>query len=173
VFLNRQTAIAHQCVFAAIEEIVMEDTGCRLQWRHIYAAHENESHGFILQWVGDQHGGQAKGMFHDFLRTSVERLHFQLGLGLHLQSISQQFPEKYDLHETHRLLVSLTPYDHLHRIFRLCTIHVKRNIRKLSVSEGVKKLMCSLMCVSHEDWDGTIAAIIAQGGKQAIGTYII
>jgi hypothetical protein len=96
-----------------------------------------------------------------------------VGLGLHLQSISQQFPDKYDLHETRRLLVSLTPYDHLHRIFRLCTIHVKRNIRKLSVSDSVKKLMCSLVCVSHENWDGAIATIIAQGGKQAIGKYIV
>lgn len=61
VFLNRQTAVAHQTVFALIEEIVFEDTGCTVQWHHIHASDLDETDGFILLWTGDQHGSQAKG----------------------------------------------------------------------------------------------------------------
>lgn len=60
VFLNRQTAVAHQLVFRHIEDIVREDMGQSLQWRHLHATSLNDLHG-ILQWAGDQHGGQAKG----------------------------------------------------------------------------------------------------------------
>jgi hypothetical protein len=62
VFLNRQTAVAHAYVFDAIEEIVKEDTGRFLRWRHIHASDLDETDGMILQWTGDQHGGQAKGI---------------------------------------------------------------------------------------------------------------
>lgn len=60
VFLNRQTAVAHQLVFERIEAIVREDTGENLKWRHLHAQTPDELIG-ILQWAGDQHGGQAKG----------------------------------------------------------------------------------------------------------------
>ncbi|KAJ6580688.1 hypothetical protein B0H19DRAFT_1328776 [Mycena capillaripes] len=113
IFLNRQTAVAHHKIIQAIEDIVLEDTGRGLQWRHIHGAHPHDYDGKILQWAADQHVGQAK------------------GLGLHLQHISQMFPDKMDLHEPHRKLASLTPYDHLHRKFRLCVNHAYRNIQKL------------------------------------------
>lgn len=61
VYLNRQNAAAHALVFAKVEEIVLEDTGQSLKWRHIHASSPDELCG-ILQWAGDQHGGQAKGM---------------------------------------------------------------------------------------------------------------
>jgi hypothetical protein len=51
-----QTAVAHQQV------IVKVDTGESLRWRHLHAAHVDETDGMILHWVSDQHGGQAKGV---------------------------------------------------------------------------------------------------------------
>ncbi|KAJ6527069.1 hypothetical protein B0H19DRAFT_970076 [Mycena capillaripes] len=149
IFLNRQTAVAHQKIIQAIEDIVLEDMGRGLQWRHIHGTHPNDYDGKILQWAGDQHAGQAK------------------GLGLHLQHISQMFPEKMDLHEPHRKLASLTPYDHLHRKFRLCVNHAYRNIQKCRVPDAVKHLMRSLVCMEHSDWDGTIHQIRVLGGKPA------
>ena len=38
------------------------DTGESLRWRHLHAAHVDETDGTILHWVADQHGGQAKGI---------------------------------------------------------------------------------------------------------------
>jgi hypothetical protein len=61
VYLNRQSALAHQKVFEAIDSIVLKDTGSPLQWRHIHATTLNEYVG-ILHWSADQHGGQAKGI---------------------------------------------------------------------------------------------------------------
>ena len=60
VFLNRQTAVVHQLIFEKIEAIVQQDTGKNLKWRHLHAQAPNELIE-ILQWAGDQHGGQAKG----------------------------------------------------------------------------------------------------------------
>ncbi|KAJ7490348.1 hypothetical protein B0H11DRAFT_2191580 [Mycena galericulata] len=147
IFLNRQTAVAHQKIFEAIDQIVFEDTGTYIQWRHIHGAQVDDYDGKILQWGADQHGGQAK------------------GLGLYLQALAQKFPDKMDLHEPGRLLASLTPYEHLHRLFRLCVAHIYRNIQKCKVDYPVKQLMRSLVCMSHENWDGTIARIRELGGK--------
>lgn len=60
IYLNRQTAAAHQLVFRKIEEIVLEDTGRPLRWRHLHSTGINEAEG-VLQFTVDQHGGQAKG----------------------------------------------------------------------------------------------------------------
>lgn len=60
IYLTRQTAKAHQLIFAAIESVVKQDTGQTLKWRHIHANSADEYSG-ILHWGGDQHGGQAKG----------------------------------------------------------------------------------------------------------------
>ncbi|KAJ6585422.1 hypothetical protein B0H19DRAFT_927021 [Mycena capillaripes] len=147
IFLDRQTAIAHQRIFEAIEEIVYEDTGLRLQWRHIHGKTADDYECKILQWGADQHGGQAK------------------GLGLHLQALAQEFPDKMDLHQPERYLWSLTPYEQLHRSFRLCVAHIFRNIQKCKVEWMVKQLMRSLVCMEHEDWDATVANIKLLGGK--------
>lgn len=61
VFLNSQTATAHQTIMHELEDIVFEDTGKRLQWRHLHATSVNETSGMILQVTADQHSGQAKG----------------------------------------------------------------------------------------------------------------
>ncbi|KAJ7442069.1 hypothetical protein B0H11DRAFT_1749418 [Mycena galericulata] len=151
IFINRQTAIAHQKIIQAIENIVLLDTGKGLEWRHIHGTNKHDFDGKILQWAGDQHAGQAK------------------GLGLHLQSISQMFPDKMDLHELVRKLASLGPYDHLNRQFRLCVAHSYRNIEKCKVPDAVKGLMRSLVCMEHDDWDGTIQKIKLLGGKAGCG----
>jgi hypothetical protein len=61
VFVNRQTAAAHQRIFREIEDIVRFDTGQQLRWRHLHAESPEETEGMILLWTLDQHGGQAKG----------------------------------------------------------------------------------------------------------------
>ncbi|KAJ3924260.1 MAG: hypothetical protein NXY57DRAFT_1092279, partial [Lentinula lateritia] len=131
VFLNRQSAEAHKLVFAAIDEIVLADTGSKLEWRHLHASNAR-----------------------DFI-----------GLGLHLRERAKEFPNKYDVHETNRLLTTLSPYEHLHRIFRLCDVHFKWNIQKSVVSKAVKDKMRSLSCVTHPHFDQTVQEIAQEGGK--------
>ncbi|KAJ7048278.1 hypothetical protein C8F01DRAFT_1285136 [Mycena amicta] len=148
VYLNRQTAVAHKLVFQAFEWIVFQDTGKRVLWRHLHAASRTESpRHMILQWGTDQHRGQAK------------------GLGLHLQSVAASMGDKRDLHEPHRRLKDLDCYEHLHRVLRLCSNHFLRNIKACAVSDEVKVLMRSLLCISHPNWDGTLAMIRQKGGK--------
>lgn len=95
------------------------------------------------------------------------------GLGLHLQGLAQSLSNKLDLHEPHKSLASLNPYDHLKRFVRVCYVHAKRNIQKCNVSDDVSKLMRSLLCVRHPDWDGTLERIRREGGKAGAGMYII
>ncbi|KAJ6617105.1 hypothetical protein B0H10DRAFT_1948621 [Mycena sp. CBHHK59/15] len=57
---DAHTTVAHQRIFEAIEEIVFEDTGENLQWRHIHGKDVKDYNGKILHWGADQHGGQAK-----------------------------------------------------------------------------------------------------------------
>ncbi|KAJ7259441.1 hypothetical protein C8J57DRAFT_951375, partial [Mycena rebaudengoi] len=149
VYLNRMTADAHRRVFEQIDAILFEDTGHRLQWRHLHALSQNDSSGLlVLSWVGDQHRGQAK------------------GLGLYLQSVAAKLPRRKDLYED-RYIQDLGPYDHLHRLFRVCVIHFFRLIKTCPVPENVRTLMRSLVCMEHGDWDGTIKSICDLGGKPA------
>ncbi|KAJ7838385.1 hypothetical protein B0H14DRAFT_3700171 [Mycena olivaceomarginata] len=117
VFLNRQTAVAHQMVFTAIHEIVYQDTGKHLRWRHLHANSIEDFQGMILQWGADQHRGQAK------------------GLGLYLQALAASMPPRNDLHDPARTIQSLNPYEHLHRVFRLCSNHFYRNINAAGVTD--------------------------------------
>ncbi|KAJ6531648.1 hypothetical protein DFH09DRAFT_1263868 [Mycena vulgaris] len=151
IYLNRQTAAAHQHIFQEIEALVRKDTGSNLSWRHLHGRHLGDYDGMILHWAADQHRGQAK------------------GLGLHLQALAQALGAKPDLHEPERPLASLSPYEHLYRILRMCVVHVCRRIKSAAVPEDVKKLMRSLICEKHEDWDGTLAQIKVLGGKAGTG----
>lgn len=121
VLLTRQTAEAHCLLLDHLGEIVRDDTGEYLRWRHIHTDSVDDTDGMILQYTADQHGGQAKGwsvrMSHGNLLISVK------GLGLHLQKVASRFPRKHDLHEPHRLLASLSAWEHIHRLFWLCTVH--------------------------------------------------
>ncbi|KAJ6505572.1 hypothetical protein C8R45DRAFT_1091275 [Mycena sanguinolenta] len=150
IYLNRMTAQAHQHVFEEIEGIVLEDTGKRLQWHHLHATSlENGLDSMILSWTADQHRGQAK------------------GLGLHLQKLASCMPPKRDMYETERLLQELSPYEHLHRNFRVCTMHYFRLVKLCATTEQVRWLMRSLVCMEHPDWDSTIQMISIHGGKAA------
>ena len=173
VFVNRQTAAAHQRIFREIEDIVRFDTGQQLRWRHLHAKSLEESEGMILLWTLDQHGGQAKGSRElIFLSKPMNKLNFkQTGLGLHLQQLAHELPLKYDLHEPNRLLTSLDPYDHLRRFVRLCYVHAKRNIQESSVSSEVRLLMRSLLCVTHPDWENTVCRIQWEGGKAGASVF--
>lgn len=92
-----------------------------------------------------------------------------LGLGLHLQQVASLLPLKQDLHEPERNIQDLTPYEHLSRLFRVCIVHDFRNIKKCAVSDEVRWLMRSLVCIEHDDWDGTLVAIREKGGKAGNG----
>ncbi|KAJ7192674.1 hypothetical protein GGX14DRAFT_546454 [Mycena pura] len=146
IYVNRQTAVAHQIIFQKIHDIVVKDTGENLQWRHIHSQTPDEEVG-VLHFVLDQHGGQAK------------------GLGLYLRALAQQLPGKYDLAQPTRLLSSLDEYEHLSRVARLCTAHIYRNIRKSNVPESVRNLMRGLVCIEHPDWDNTVERIRVEGGR--------
>ena len=93
------------------------------------------------------------------------------GLGLHLQGLAQSLSDKFDLHEPYQSLASLGPYDHLQRFVRVCYVHAKRNIQKCNVNDDVRKLMRSLLCLRHPDWDGTLERIQREGGKAGAGMY--
>ncbi|KAJ7812157.1 hypothetical protein B0H14DRAFT_2818292 [Mycena olivaceomarginata] len=150
IFLNRMCAFAHQRVFEEIEDIVYEDTGRRLRWHHLHASSpEDGLDTMILSWVADQHRGQAK------------------GLGLHLQKIASKMPPKRDLYQTDRYIQDLSPYEHLHRNFRVCVVHYFRLVKLCSTTEHVRWLMRSLVCMEHADWEGTLQTIRDLGGKAA------
>lgn len=116
----------------------------------------------------DQHGGQGKGKSYLYRYKLTQMI---LGVGIYLQDICRELPDnKFDLHEPTRRLSELTPYEHLHRIAAVCTVHFNRNIDEaLGLAWEVKILMKSLSCVNHPDWDGTIRAIENKGGKKGRG----
>ncbi|KAE9409612.1 hypothetical protein BT96DRAFT_984669 [Gymnopus androsaceus JB14] len=148
VFLTRQTAEAHRIVLKEIEKILIADTGRGLRFRHIHGLNANDCEGLILNWVVDQHRGQEK------------------GIGLYVQDLARSVPQKLDFHEQRRFIQDLDPYEHLHRFLTLCTTHLYRKIRNRAVSEEVKSAMRSLICVTHEDWEGTLELIRTQGGQE-------
>lgn len=138
-----------------------------LRWRHLHARHRDETEGMMLLWTLDQHRGQAKGLY--YIITILLENDQEAGLGLHLQGLAQSLQEKFDLHQPTRTLVSLGPYDHLQRLVRVCYTHAKRNIQKCNVDDDVRNLMRSLLCVKHDDWDGTLDLIRQRGGKAGNG----
>ncbi|KAJ3713589.1 hypothetical protein C8R42DRAFT_684404 [Lentinula raphanica] len=147
VFLTRQTADAHRRILVEINKLVHLDTGRSLRWRHIHGESlDDHSDGLILNWVVDQHGGQAK------------------GIGMFLEEISRSLPLKADFHQPLRSIQSLGPYDHLQRFLTLCTTHFARNIRQCQVPESVRNLMRSLVSVQHNEWEETVQAIQEHGG---------
>lgn len=88
-----------------------------------------------------------------------------------MKALAQMLPGRYDLHEPHRLLSSLDEYEHLRRVFRICSNHIYRNIKSTKVMDAVKNKMRSLVCVEHDDWDGTIQTIELEGGKVGSGVW--
>lgn len=90
---------------------------------------------------------------------------------MHLQHLAQKLPDRPDFHEPHRRLHDLGPYDHLHRVFRLCEVHIFRNIKKSLVPETVKQKMRSLVCLEHPNWDETLISIENEGGIAGASMY--
>ncbi|KAJ7140269.1 hypothetical protein C8R43DRAFT_892789 [Mycena crocata] len=150
IYMNRMSALAHQRVFEEIEAVIFEDTGKHLQWHPIHAASKDDGlDRMILSWVADQHRGQAK------------------GLGLHLQKIASKMPQKRDLYQPERYIQDLGPYEHLHRIFLVCTVHYYRLVNQCATTDQIRWLLRSLVCMEHPDWEGTIQTICEHGGKAA------
>jgi hypothetical protein len=67
------------------------------------------------------------------------------------------------------VLGDLNEYEHLHRIFRLCNVHVSQNIKDTAVPESVKNEMRSLICIEHNNFDGCLCDIAREGGKAGAG----
>ncbi|KAJ3762632.1 hypothetical protein EV360DRAFT_35312 [Lentinula raphanica] len=147
VYLTRQTAFAHLQALKEINRLITLDVGYGLQWRHIHGSAVDDYDGHILNWVVDQHRGQAK------------------GLGLFVQQLAQAVPRKQDFHQLLRSVQELSPYEHLRRFLTLCTTHFSRNIRKCAVSPEVRNLMRSLDCIRHDNWDETLSDIRRLGGR--------
>ncbi|KAJ7053684.1 hypothetical protein C8F01DRAFT_1031905 [Mycena amicta] len=147
VFTNSQCAEAHKLIFDSISSVVKEDTGVEPRFRHLHGKHPGDYDDMILQWGADQHRGQAK------------------GLGLYLQARAAKLPPRADFHEPHRTIQSLGVYEHLHRIYRLCSNHFLRNIKHCAVPSKVKARMRSLWCIYHPDFEGTLQLIREEGGK--------
>ncbi|KAJ3926352.1 MAG: hypothetical protein NXY57DRAFT_1065053 [Lentinula lateritia] len=140
------TTSAHHLVLAEIDKILKEDTGRALRWRHLHGHDLNDYEGLVLNWVVDQHRGQAK------------------GIGLYLQDVAKDLAPKDDFHQPLRSIQDLSPYDHLRRVLTLCTTHFYRNVRKCPVSEEVRNLMRGLICIQHDDWEGAVGEIQVSGG---------
>ncbi|KAE9398581.1 hypothetical protein BT96DRAFT_994780 [Gymnopus androsaceus JB14] len=97
----------------------------------------------ILHWAMDQGRGPAKGM------------------ALYLHELAGKLPPyTHDLHQPHQYIQELEPYEHLHRVARLCTAHIHRNIgNSKTIPDSIKPKMRSLMCITHPSWDKMIAQI--------------
>ncbi|EJD41424.1 hypothetical protein AURDEDRAFT_169588 [Auricularia subglabra TFB-10046 SS5] len=104
-FTECQSAEAHFALFRIIFQIMKDDTGCGVRFRHI--------HGDGLEiWTADEHKGQA------------------LGLGMFAVEVAREV-QTADPYEPDKRICDLTPYEHLARFFRLCIVHFKRNVRQL------------------------------------------
>jgi hypothetical protein len=121
---------------------------------------------FYPGWETNTEGKQRVGLLYRSV-GDTEAI-FYPGLGLYLQSVAAKLPRRKDLYED-RYIQDLGPYDHLHRLFRVCVIHFFRLIKTCPVPENVRTLMRSLVCMEHGDWDGTIKSICDLGGKPAQG----
>ncbi|KAL0563472.1 hypothetical protein V5O48_018595 [Marasmius crinis-equi] len=70
VFMNRQSAEAHWIVLCKVHEIVQEETGCELLFRHLHVSSKDKvDFNGILSWTVDQHGGQVKEWLADKFRS--------------------------------------------------------------------------------------------------------
>ncbi|KAG8878220.1 hypothetical protein FRB97_002678, partial [Tulasnella sp. 331] len=142
-FITSQSAEAHKYLFTKIFEIVKQDTGRDMEFAHIHGRGSEV-------WTMDEHKGQA------------------LGFGMSLAQLSQNVVG-YDAWQVHRLVCSLTAYEHLERCFRLCEIHFHRNIVKIKsyLSPEVMKAMRSIATTeAHPDFEKTLD-LIRHGGPKA------
>ncbi|KIJ29181.1 hypothetical protein M422DRAFT_269448 [Sphaerobolus stellatus SS14] len=142
-FTNSQSGKAHFILFERIFDIMKQDTGIEVRFRHI--------HGEGIDMVtADQHKGQA------------------LGLGKFCQKLCRDRPG-YCAYNHTRPLHELSPYEHLARFYRLCFQHYSTKVHDLRghVSENVCAAMMSLASAEPlADLPGTLDLIRRQGGKK-------
>ncbi|KIJ53896.1 hypothetical protein M422DRAFT_242163 [Sphaerobolus stellatus SS14] len=142
-YITSQSADAHLILFRRIFDVMKEDTGCAVRFRHIH------SEG-IETVTADQHRGQA------------------LGLGKFCQEICRNLDGSC-LYDPKLPLCKLTPPQHLSCFLRICFQHISAKVHGLSshVQPNVVAAMMSLASAHElEDFDGTLA-IIRRGGKKA------
>lgn len=137
-FTTSQSSSTHLILFTRIFEIAMEDTGRPVQFHHIHGA------GFQT-WIADAHKGQALGLdtvsfwFPCYVIAIYQYWYYcPIGAGLFCQKLCSNLVGNCPI-EPGKLLRELSPYDHLRRFFRLCTVHFKRNIQssKFRLCRGV------------------------------------
>ncbi|KAG2045848.1 hypothetical protein BDR06DRAFT_985730 [Suillus hirtellus] len=142
-FINSQSAQAHLVLFRQIFSITSEDTGTPVSFKHIHGSGYESV-------VADAHMGQG------------------LGLGMFCSELSKNIKTPC-IYEPHRKLCDLTPYDHLHRFYRLCIVHFKRNLRLLQsqVSKEVYNAMLSLSSSDAHPNFQRMLNVIRGGGRKA------
>ncbi|KAF8525595.1 hypothetical protein BU17DRAFT_41669, partial [Hysterangium stoloniferum] len=142
-FTTSQSALAHKILFRCIFNIVEEDTGSKVKFRHIHGE------GFDSV-MADGHRGQA------------------LGLGLYCEEICRGMTGYCAIEHT-KALHTLSPYEHLARLYRLCFTHFTRKIGNLKghVTLPIRAAMMSLYSAEPlPDFEGTLQ-LIRSGGKKA------
>ncbi|KAE9383495.1 hypothetical protein BT96DRAFT_843773, partial [Gymnopus androsaceus JB14] len=138
-YMTRKSAAAHLVFFRLLDQLVLKDTGSSLMFRHLHSKSID---------VKDRQSNKQ-----------------YLGMALYLQELAAKLPpHTRDLHQPHRYIHELEPYEHLHRITRLCMAHIHRNIgNSKTIPDSIKPKMRSLMCVTHPSWDATVAQIESSG----------
>ncbi|KAF8994773.1 hypothetical protein BDQ17DRAFT_1251365, partial [Cyathus striatus] len=126
-FTTSQSVRAHFILFKRIFDFATKITGLPVQFQHIHGT------GYYI-WIADAHKGQA------------------LGVGLYCEMLCQDLKINCPV-EPARRMKDLTPYDHLRRFYRLCTVHFKRHINYLRSYETTEVIdaMYSLASTTMHD----------------------
>lgn len=119
---------------------MFQDTGERLRFWHIHGT------GIDVVTV-DEHKGQALGtsiIIYYSTGDISNSLGTLLGFALFLQRRAQGVTTM-DAFDPRKQIQHLTPYEHLKRCLRYCTVHYKRNIKKIEVKKGANAAIINLM----------------------------
>ncbi|KZV90387.1 hypothetical protein EXIGLDRAFT_837854, partial [Exidia glandulosa HHB12029] len=132
VFCDSKSAEAQCYILLEIDDVVHEDTGAYLKWRHIDSNSLGEFVGrYGLSLDLDIAGAKAYGLY--FIAVCLRRC-----------------PEKFDLHEPLRLLISLSWFEHLWRAVHACEWHTVVRIMKSAATEPEKAIMRGMINASRE-----------------------
>lgn len=160
VFLNSQTAEAHEAVLIKLTEIVEQDCGAPIRLAYMHGE------GWDTMTV-DEHRGEALGQYFRPVLVSQPETHAGVGrwaLWLARRSLHPDNPFRH-----------ITAYAHLRHFYMLCLTHHKRNIKPYEsrVSPEVLAAMHSLSSSEPlPDLPSTLK-IIESGGKAASGVSAV